>query len=167
MDAIDAIIAADPCIVGMGNPFRKDDGLGVYIINKLMRQCDYPGITFFNAEDIIESYAYKISMCENDTVILIDAMDAVDTDVAPGTIIFDSYNNFFEEQGCYSTHKLSLKLSCKILEQSGKEIYILGIIPADIDFGQGFTPEIQASADLVADALTDFITKQSKESAHV
>ncbi len=156
---IRSVVQTNPCFVGLGNTFRKDDGLGVYIIDSLMNYPVASRITFLKAEDIIESYVFKIAMYDNPTIVLIDAIEPMDTRIEPGSILFGKYTEFFDTSSSYSTHKLSLQLSCKILEESDKEVYILGIVPANVEFGKGFTSEVKESSDYLIDTLVAFMSE--------
>ena len=86
-----------------------------------------------NVEDIIESYVFKIAELDCENVLIIDAVKST---TSPGSIIFGRLTKCGEALNDYSTHKLSLTLCGKILEESGKKTYLLGVEAGDTDFGQ-------------------------------
>jgi hypothetical protein len=49
------------CIVGVGNYIRRDDAVGLYLVDALKESVDSDAVQLLNAEDIIESYAFQIA----------------------------------------------------------------------------------------------------------
>ncbi|MCU0848934.1 MAG: hydrogenase maturation protease [Spirochaetes bacterium] len=152
LDKIESLLKDNTCLVGMGNYLRSDDAVGLYIVDEL-RDREVPGnLSILNVEDVIESYVYKIAGLDCDNVVILDAVKA---DSTIGSIVFGRLNDFEELLSDYSTHKLSLKISGKILEEHNKQIYLLGIVADNLDYGTGISDEVKKSADL----LKDFIIK--------
>jgi len=152
LDKIESLLKDNTCLVGMGNYLRSDDAVGLYIVDEL-RDREVPcNLSILNVEDVIESYVYKIAGLDCDNVVILDAVKA---DSTTGSIVFGRLNDFEELLSDYSTHKLSLKISGKILEEHNKQTYLLGIVADNLDYGTGISDEVKKSADL----LKDFIIK--------
>ena len=56
-----------------------------------------------------------------------------------------------------------MKLAAKILEEHGKQVYLLGIEAKEIDFGSGLSAEVKKSADIVKEFLIDTLRCGEKE----
>jgi hydrogenase 3 maturation protease len=121
--------------IGIGNVLRTDDGAGVYISHRINEQ-DH--IKVLTVEVSIENYIQKINSYQADNIILIDSV------------------NFNQDPGYYSlvpvselldfttnTHNISLR---NISDFLSGNIYILGIQPETIKFGEGLTASVKKSA---------------------
>ncbi|HPJ37254.1 MAG TPA: hydrogenase maturation protease [Spirochaetota bacterium] len=148
------------CIVGAGNYFKKDDAAGLYILDEVSEKAETPGVVFINAEDVIEAYVFKIAEMDAKNVVIIDA---VQSQTSPGSVMFGKLRDMEGVISNYSTHKLSMKLAARILEEHGKEVYLLGIEAKEIDFGSGLSAEVKESADIVKDFLIDTLRCGEKE----
>jgi hydrogenase 3 maturation protease len=154
------VVKDKTCIIGMGNYLRKDDAVGLYLIDQLRSTIRSEDVLLMNVEDVIENYVFKIAELDCDNVLIIDAVKATTT---PGSIVFGRLNRFDDSLGDCSTHTLSLTLCGKILEESGKKTYLLGIEAADTDFGRGLSEDVQRSADILMEVLIDTITTSQHE----
>jgi hydrogenase 3 maturation protease len=154
------VIKEKTCIIGMGNYLRKDDAVGLYLIDELRSTIRSEEVLLMNVEDVIENYVFKIAELDCDNVLIIDAVKATTT---PGSIVFGRLNKFDESLNDCSTHRLSLTLCGKILEESGKKTYLLGIEAADTEFGRGLSEDVRRSADILKEVLIDTITTSIRE----
>ncbi len=151
------------CIVGMGNYLRKDDAVGLYIVDEVRDSKSAISKNTLNVEDVIESYVFRIADSDYENVLIIDAVSTGDSNTSSGSIIFGELNEYEELINDFSTHKLSLKMCGRILEEHGKKAYLLGIVAADIDFGTGLTSEVRKSADVLKDLIIDVRNCEDKE----
>ncbi len=158
MIALEDVLADGACLVGMGNPWRRDDGVGPWLAESLA------GSRFEvrNVEDILESYVYDIARTDCRNVVI---MDAVAADLEPGAVVFEPLDGLGEPAGP-STHKLALGLCRKIFEAHGKRTYLLGIVPRDLDFGRGLTPDVAKAASGVLDLILRARAANHKEYVH-
>jgi len=156
---IDEIMGSKTCIVGMGNYYKTDDAVGLYIVDRRKEAVESETLTVLNVEDVIESYVFKIAGMDCDNVIIVDAVQA---EGERGSVIFGRINDMGMFEGMFSTHKLSLSISGKILEENNKSTYLLGIIADDIDFGIGLSDDVKKSADTVTDLLLKSINCSQK-----
>ena len=102
MNRLEDILREGACLVGTGNPLRRDDGVGVWLAESLRGA----SAAVFNVEDVPESYVGEIARTGLRNVII---MDAVDAGLEPGTVVFGPLDELGERPGL-STHKLSLSL---------------------------------------------------------
>ncbi len=145
------------CIMGVGNSIRRDDGVGVYILEeleKLMEKAVCAHISTINAEDVPENYAFRVAGMDCENVLVIDAIAA---GLRPGDVVFGSLEESGRDRDC-STHKLSLGLAAKIWKESGKSCYLLGIQAGDTGFGAGMTDAVKKTAEMIVTAIIRSIT---------
>ena len=145
MTTLEDILREGACLVGAGNPMRRDDGVGVWLAERL-RGASVP---VFNAEDVPESYVGDIARAGCPNVII---MDAVEAGLEPGTVVFGPLEEMGETAGL-STHKLALSLCGRYLDAHGQKTFLLGIVPGDLDFGPGLTAEVERAAGAVRDLV--------------
>ena len=138
-------------IVGIGNPLKGDDGCGPALIEQLAGRINAVCIDAGNAP---ENYTGKI-IKENPTNILI--VDAVHLERSPG-----SYELVKKEEIAkigLTTHDMGATLLIGYLEQETKaNIYLLGIQPQSVSFGEGISSPVQKSIEE--------ISKLMKEAGH-
>jgi len=145
------------CIVGVGNYIRRDDAVGLYLVDALKESVDSDAV--HNAEDIIESYAFQIAGSDADNVLVVDAVrSGSDT----GSVLFGPMDEYDALLNDCSTHKLSVKLASKIWKESGKKTFLLGIEAQDVDFGEGLTEPVRRSADMLKELFISTINSTRK-----
>lgn len=137
------------CLVGVGNPLRRDDGVGPWIVGAVRGALSGTHVTLFDAQDVPENFVHAIARADCRNVIFIDAVAAPGP---PGTIVFGPLAGFPEAEG-FSTHRLALSLSGRFLESAGKAVFLLGIVPADLAFGAGLSEPVARAAETVRDLL--------------
>jgi hydrogenase maturation protease len=138
-------------VIGIGNPLRRDDGIGIILLEKLVEKKDNlsenleyidGGTGGMNLLHLLASY---------DKVLIIDA---VDFKGKPGDYkIFKSNKVISQKQSIdFSTHESDMlkiiKLSKK-LDECPDEILIFGIQPKDVSYGQNLSDEIKQVIDLI------------------
>lgn len=159
-ERMENILNDKTCLVGVGNYYKTDDAAGLYLVDELKDSVS-GNVSILNVEDIIEGYVFKIAENDSKNVILIDAVETTDGSM-PGSVIFGRLADM-DVLDSFSTHKLSLKLSGKILEEHGKITYLLGIAAEDIDFGTGLTPVVRESVDNLKDIIIKSLKRNQKE----
>ncbi|MGI4993525.1 hydrogenase maturation protease [Halobacteriovorax sp. GFR7] len=133
-------------VLGIGNPFRRDDGVGEYVISHLNKRVDLKAM-IINGDlsrlvDFIEGYSL---------VIIIDAFE--NTDCKSRVLKW----NYSEEAPPsdwiqYSTHGIGLAEALELAQVLGKipkKIIIYGIKGEDFSHGQGLSANVLESAKLV------------------
>ncbi len=157
---IERLAAEKTCIVGMGNYLKSDDAVGLFIVDDLKEKPVSENAIIMNVEDVLENYVYKIAGLDCENVLIVDA---VESGAETGTVLFGRLLDLYEANNNYSTHKLSLIMSGKILEQHDKKVWLLGIEAKDTDFGTEMSDAVKDSACLISDILHKYITGGQKE----
>jgi hydrogenase 3 maturation protease len=128
--------------VGIGNLLKMDDGVGVYISKKI-KNSDL--ISSLTVETRIENYIGKINSLDPDMLVLIDCLEMKSI---PGTIKLLAVNQI--QDYTFNTHNISLK---HLSEFFRMPVYVLGIQPEKIDFGENISYLVKNVADKIIKLL--------------
>lgn len=138
--------APNTLVIGLGNAFRGDDGVGRVVARRL-REIALPGVTV--REESGEGAALMEAWMDAGAVILVDA---VQSGAAPGTIHrLDATrtpvpSRFFH----YSTHAFSVAEAVELaraLNQLPPHLILYGIEGGDFTAGEQLSPEVAAAVD--------------------
>ena len=136
-------------VAGIGNPFRKDDCVGVEIVRKLKSKVS-KNVYLIEAETIPESYMQQIVVFKPSHILLIDAGII---NKPPGTAQLADSNQLIRKTSI-STHTLPLRIFCDYLTQTTTaKIALLVIQPMDASFGEGLTPALKQAAKNLTNLL--------------
>jgi hydrogenase 3 maturation protease len=124
--------------VGIGNLLKSDDGVGVYISRNLRNR---EGISVLTVEVSIENYIGKINSLNPDYLVLIDCMDLKSK---AGTYKLLDVNQV--QDLTFNTHNISLK---RLKEFFIMPVFILGIQPEKVDFGENLSYLVKENADSI------------------
>ena len=152
--AFSAILREPTCLVGVGNPLRRDDGVGPWIAGAVRDAASGTRLSVVDAQDVPENFAPAIARTDCRNVVFVDAVAA---EGPPGSVVFGPLSGFGEVES-FSTHRLALSLSGKFLEAAGKKVFLLGIVPADLEFGEGLTAEVERAAATLRDLILRAVT---------
>ncbi len=137
----------------VGNTFRSDDGIAPYIAGQLSNNAD--NIKILNVEDKPELYLDDIiNVKPNKTIIF----DAANFNGEPGEIRcipVENINNM-----TLSTHTFPLGAIAELIKQdTGADVYFIGIQPKNVGFGENISSEIKTSADEIIKFLNMEVKK--------
>jgi hydrogenase 3 maturation protease len=149
LSALTELLREPTCLVGVGNPLRRDDGAGPWIVGAVREGVAGTRLSVVDAQSVPENFVYVVARADCRNVVFVDAVAA---EGQPGTIVFGPLEEFPEAESL-STHKLALFFCGKYLEAAGKKVFLLGIVPADLEFGGGMTPEVGRAAAGVRDLI--------------
>ena len=131
--------------VGIGNLLKKDDGVGVYISSGLINRRNIEALT---VEVSLENYIGKINRIDPDILVLIDC---VEMGSVPGTSKLISVSQLHDLT--FNTHNISLK---RISEFFKMPVYLLGIQPKKIDFGENISYLVMEEAEKIINIINSF-----------
>jgi hydrogenase maturation protease len=142
-------------ILGVGNPFRRDDGFGPAVIARLQTDESVRGVDLVDGGT--DGFALMDYMQSYEKVLIVDA---VNMGSAPGEIkLFSPQEARLSiTADALSTHGFGLAEVIALMDKLDVHInmQILGIQAKDVTFGEGLSPEIERKID---DVLT-LIKKQ-------
>ena len=146
------ILKGKVVIVGIGNIMRGDDGLGPMLIEELK---DKVKAVCIDSATAPENYTGKITKERPDTILIVDA---IHLELTPGEYEIMEKNEI--ETSGLTTHDISPKMFIDFLDnETSADIYMLGIQPKNISFGDEISDEvkkgIQKIAELIREALKD------------
>ena len=145
-------------IIGLGNTLRKDDGIGIIVLEALIKSHNQPGMDYLNfgiaGFDLIhrlEGYA---------AVLLIDGIDA---GLKAGELKISGIEklDYDLKDTVSSTHEFNLKNLFELCKKFNlkTKIYLAGIQVKDVSYGEGLSPELKARLDQILQEISCFINK--------
>jgi hydrogenase 3 maturation protease len=135
-------------LIGVGNPMRSDDGVGVKII-ELLEEKGLPDVLLLNTETVPEAFVGKVSEFKPTHILI---LDAANFHGKPGEVRFITSEQIGGQ--AISTHSLPLNIFISYVKSDvGVEAMLLGIQPKRIEFFTEMTEEVKRTAEEVADTL--------------
>jgi len=151
-------------IVGIGNSLRGDDGAGPELIKKLKvkslkfkvrsseknHELSTPNhqLCLIDTGSVPENFLQKI-----DVILLVDT---INLGKPAGSVEIIKAENLKEES--FSTHNASLKLTIAYLKkETGTDLFLLGLQPKNIGFGQKISPEVEESVKKIAKEIEEIV----------
>lgn len=135
-------------LIGIGNEFRQDDGIGILIARKI-KLMNLPNVEVHEASgegsELIEMWKGKSSVI---------VVDAVNSGNVPGEIYYFNAvteslpSKFFN----YSSHAFGLAEAIEVsrrLEQLPSELFVYGIEGKNFEFGEDISEEMKSSSEEV------------------
>lgn len=136
-------------VIGVGNPYRRDDAAGLEIVRRV-------GAERIANVEVLEhdgEPAGLIDLWDGAGVVIV--VDAVRAEEPPGTIhrIEIGENPVPERPRHDSTHAVGLGEAVELaraLDRLPPRLVVIGITGEDFDAGEGVTPPVQGAVEAVA-----------------
>jgi hydrogenase 3 maturation protease len=136
-------------VAGIGNPFRRDDFVGVEIVRNLQNRVS-ESVFLIEAETVPESFMDPITKFKPTHILIIDAGVM---NQKPGTSKLADPKQLMRKTSI-STHTLPLRIFCDYLtETTAAKIALLIIQPQDASFGERLTPKLKQTAKKLTNLL--------------
>jgi len=134
---------APTLVLGVGNILLEDEGIGVRVIEAMQGMSLPEGVELFDGAtagaDLIDVIA------DRHRVIVVDAVDA---DVAPGTVLRFTGKDFARREGTVmSLHQVGFIDAVGMATHLGaapQEVVVIGVKPAKVGFGLDLSDRIHA-----------------------
>jgi hydrogenase 3 maturation protease len=141
-------------ILGIGNPIRRDDAIGVEVVKALEGRVP-DGVLLLDCETVPESFVGKVAEFRPTHILLVDAADFLGN---PGEArLFGAGETVGVS---ISTHSLPLKVLSKYLEmETGAKVAILAIQPKDLGLGEGLSDELRCSLKGIVEILSGALSR--------
>ena len=136
-------------VAGIGNPIRRDDFLGVKIVQDMQGKVP-KSVCLIECETVPETFIPEIVDFKPSHVLLVDAALLK---LKPGEIrlVFPEQIAAFP---AVTTHFLPLRIFCEyVTKLTGAKIAFLLVEPETTEFGEGLTPTVQAVAGELTEKL--------------
>jgi hydrogenase 3 maturation protease len=142
-------------IIGVGNPLRGDDGVGIKILEYL-ENMDLPDVMILNIETVPGAFIGKVSEYEPTHVLLVDAANFHGQ---PGDAKLMSSSQIVGGTAV-STHSLPLTIFITYIEKTfNGKVNLLGIQPKRIEFYTEMTPELEEASKKISKILIEILEK--------
>jgi len=143
----------------VGNPLRRDDGIGMEIFNFLknipsvVKKADLFDFGSFSVDIIFKLAHYNKALI----------VDGINAGLKPGELrIFGLKDlNAVEYEPSASTHGLDLKFLFKLMADQGSrvKVWVAGIQIVDASFGGGLSKELSSGINAYIDEISSFTAK--------
>jgi len=145
-------------VIGLGNTLRKDDGIGIIVLESLLKFPQHPQIDYLNFG--IASFDLVHRMEKYELILLIDGIDA---GLKPGELkIFELKDISYNLKGpALSTHEFDLKSLFELYKrfELKSKIYVAGIQIQDVSFGDSLSQPLKDRLDQIPQEISRFINK--------
>lgn len=140
-------------VLGIGNPLMRDEGVGVRVIEEIMRDFDF-------GEDVVVMDAGTMGMtmlgllCDSDYVLVVDALNG--TGHPAGTVLRLSAEDLADNQVMHSLHDMRFSdvLDAARLMGACPEGEVVGVqVEAIEQMVPGLTPAVEGSVPYAVDAV--------------
>ena len=141
-------------VAGIGNPIRRDDFVGVKIVQDLKGKVS-KNVRLIECETVPESFLQEIIDLKPSHLLLIDAAFI---GLKPGEmrLVFPEQVADFP---AVTTHVLPLRIFCEYIKNMAEtKIALLLIEPETTEFGEGLTAIVQVSAAKITEILLKRLT---------
>lgn len=139
-------------IIGVGNPIRRDDNIGVDVVSDL--EGNVPSSVFLiKSETVPESFIGSIEQFDPTHILIIDAALL---ELEPGSVkLFES---ICTSRTAISTHNLPIQVFIEYLRRTtGSKIALLLIQPKDTSFGEGLTRQLSSKKEIIVNLIIKIV----------
>jgi hydrogenase maturation protease len=148
---MEKLLSSHTVVIGVGNTILSDEGVGVHAARMLQSdQRVPPGVTILDGGTIgLELIPYA----SNATHVLL--LDAMDSQSAPGTLARMEGKDLLGTTAGRSVHQLGvvdLIAALFLTSTHRQDIVVLGVQPANTDWGTALSPKIHAALAPLVDA---------------
>jgi hydrogenase 3 maturation protease len=141
-------------VVGVGNPIRQDDNVGLTILAGLQGKVP-DNVLLLECEMVPEGYLLDIEEFKPSHVLLIDAALLGRKPGEANLVKVTEVAAF----SAVSSHMLPLRLFCEYIDKTtGAKIRLLLIEPKTMEFGETLSPELQQAAEKLTTMLLNLLT---------
>lgn len=146
-------------VIGLGNSLRRDDGIGIIILESLLNNYKRGKIDYLNFGSASFDLMHRLQ--DYDKALLIDGINA---GLLAGELkIFDlEQASFAEKDNLISSHELNLKDIFKLTRnlEIKIKIYVAGIQIEDVNFGEFLSQPLKESLEEITKQVDKFIQEK-------
>jgi hydrogenase maturation protease len=143
-------------VLGVGNPYRRDDGIGPAVISRLKSEWRLRE----SYVDLLDGGTDGLSLIEYiEGYAKVLVVDAVDMGVAPGEVRMFSPEEakLTIKADALSTHGFGLAEVIALMEklEMKTDMRIIGIQAKDVTFGEGMSPEVSSKIEEILELVRE------------
>jgi len=158
------------CLMGLGNIDYSDDGFGVCLADAITQRLEpneeaFRDVMVINAGTIPERFIGSLAEKDFDHLVF---LDAVEFGGVPGSVLFLNAEGIVDRFPQISTHKISLSLMAKWIEESTTtKTWLLGVQPASLKAAHGLTPAVQTTLTILDGLFYDLLISGKQTSKYM
>ena len=145
-------------IIGIGNILRRDDGIGIIVLESLLNFYKRQNLDYFNFSSATFDLLHRIKTYN--AVLLIDGINA---GLEAGELKISELKDidYKIDNSFTSTHEFNLKSMFELSKKLGikTKIYLAGIQVRDTSFGQGISEALKNKKKEIVRQVSIFIEK--------
>ena len=145
-------------VIGIGNPLRRDDGIGVIVLGSLLKFYKRKGIDYFDFTATSFDLLHRIKVYNE--VLLIDGISA---GLSVGELLISDLKDIEHKLDNFiiSTHELNLKSVFEFSKNLSikTKIYLAGIQVGDVSFGENLSSRLEQKKEKITKEIAAFIDK--------
>ena len=145
-------------VVGIGNTLRRDDGIGIAVLESLLKFYKRSGIDYLNFGTA--SFDLLNHMNSYDKMLVVDGIDA---SLEPGELKISELKDLAYDlkDGTTSTHGLDLKVLLELYKKLAikTKVYLAGIQVGDVSYGEGLSKSVEAQKEAIIKEISIFIDR--------
>lgn len=139
-------------VLGIGNPMRGDDAVGIEIV-KLLKGKVPKNVKLLECQTVPENFIGEIKRFNPSHVLMIDAAHFEANPGEARLIPPERISGI-----AFSTHNIPLYVLAEILRETiGAKVLLLAVQPKTTEFGEEVTPEIKNAAKNIIKTLLDVL----------
>lgn len=143
-------------VIGLGNTLRRDDGIGIIILESLLSSYRRESLEYLNFGTASFDLIHRLDNYKK--VLLIDAINA---HLNPGELRIFELNKikFSLKDAPTSSHELNLQDIFRLYKQFGikAKVYVAGIQVKDVSFEEGLTAPVKKEVKKITEEIDNFI----------
>ena len=147
-------------VIGLGNTLRRDDGIGVLILESLLNHYQRANIDYLNFGSASFDLMHRLQ--DYDVALLIDGISSAG--LAAGELKIFSLDEaaFPEDGGAISSHELNLKDIFKLAQklEIRTKIYVAGIQVDDVGFSESLSNTLRTKLVDLTKQVDKFIQER-------
>jgi hydrogenase 3 maturation protease len=141
-------------VVGVGNPIRMDDFIGIKIVQDLKGKVPSDRVMLIEAETVPENHMQEIIEFKPTHILVIDAALL---GLKSGEVKLMKPEQLTDFPA-FSTHMLPLRIFCEYLKTTNAKMGLLLIEPEKTDFGEGMMPKVEAVSRTIYEVLLQLLS---------
>ena len=145
-------------VIGLGNLLRRDDGIGIMILESLLNFYKRQDLDYLNFGSASFDLLHRLKVY--DKALLIDGVDA---GLGIGELLISELKDieYKKDNFITSTHELNLKSIFELSKNLSikTKIYIAGIQVGDTSFGEGLSLALKSKLEDIIKEIAAFIDK--------
>jgi hydrogenase maturation protease len=146
-------------VLGIGNTLLSDEGAGIEVIRRLADAADIPGAIFLDGGTL--SFTLAGVIADHRRLIVVDAAAMGKTPGSVGVFEGEDMDRRLSGKG-KSVHEVSLKDlmdMARLTDSVPSPRALVGIEPAEVDWGDGLTPAVAAAVPEAMAAVRQLIAR--------